>query len=426
MYGRIGTAWNPQSGRFVHGLSMNLLGNTLGGRLEEGDYLEPTLKLNIVKPVADDPTKPWFQLVLTPSMFPTNGSFITAFSNNFTDKLRIELFQAYLETGNLVPDLRIWVGTRFYRSTDIHIADYFFFNDLSAQGFGAKYKGLDLAVLMKTGGPLDVINADDSTSSITRQRTVFVAQYVLPVQDKHSVTFMGQFHYLPAARATIGGEAAAPSDIGYVGGVKGRLDLGNGSFNELALRVGGGIANGAFNKSGTWDTQGLANEDGKFSGALGFEAVDHFLFNVNPMFTLNAYALFQSSKGAADGPRLLGTASNESSVFAAGVRTFVYFTDHFHLINELSYQTFKQEIPEGVDDPGMPGEVKFSIAPTLVPSGERSAWARPHLRFIYTLAVYNEAARNAGAAGLAVSPYIATFGPRTFGHYLGARAEWWF
>ena len=32
-------------------------------------------------------------------------------------------------------------------------------------------------------------------------------------------------------------------------GVKGRVDLGNGSFNEVAARYGGGIANGAFGGS---------------------------------------------------------------------------------------------------------------------------------------------------------------------------------
>jgi maltoporin len=40
---------------------------------------------------------------------------------------------------------------------------------------------------------------------------------------------------------------------------------------------------------------------------------------------------------------------------------------------------------------------------------------------IYTLALYNESARDNRS-----SPYLAAFGPRTFGHYLGARAEWWF
>jgi maltoporin len=445
MYGRVGVAWNPQNGRYVHGTRLNLLDAAgIGGRLEEGDYLEPTIKLNIVKPTAEDNTKPYFHVVLTPSMFSGSGSFLGAFANSFTAQLRIELFQAYLEAGNLLlPELKLWAGQRFYRGSDVHIADYFFFNQLNAQGFGAKYKGLDVAVLLKTSRDPGQYTA----SSGTRQRTVFVGQYVLPVMEKHSVNFLGEFHLLPANRAQIGTEAVAPGDVGYVLGVKGRADLGGGSFNELAVRYGGGIANGAFGGSSTWDTQGRANEDGKFGGAMGFELVEHFLYNVNPMLTVNAYGIFQFSKGAFEGDRLQTVVLNEDGTpatnpdgtaklktdntnwgrnFAVGARSFLYLSDQFHLINELTFQGYLQQVISSQSIAGMPMATKFTVMPTLVPTGERSAWARPHLRFIYTLAVYNHAAREAGAAGLSVSPYIAQFGPRTFGHYLGTRAEWWF
>jgi maltoporin len=426
MYGRVGAAWNPQNGRYVHGKSMNLLG-TFGGRLEEGDYLEPTIKLNIVKPTAEDNTKPYFHVVLTPSMFSGNGSFLGAFANNFSTQLRIELFQAYLEAGNvLVPDLKIWVGQRFYRGSDVHIADYFFFNNLSSQGFGVKYKGFDGAVLLQTGSSSQYttrfVDGDPDTTdpTITRQRTVFVGQYVMPVAEKHSLHLLGEFHLLPANRATISGTAASPGDIGYVAGAKFRADLGNGSFNETALRFGGGIANGAYAGSATWGTYGATNEDGKYAGALGIEFVDHFLYNVNPMFTVNAYAIVQRSQGAS------GESEDNAMNFAVGARTFLYLHDQFHLINELSFQGVALGLPEGVEKPPLPYAVKFSIVPTLVPSGERSAWARPHLRLIYTLAYYGEGAREAAIAGAVSSAYMREFGPRTFGHYLGARAEWWF
>ena len=37
-------------------------------------------------------------------------------------------------------ELSIWVGARLYRGPDVHIADHFFFNDHSGQGFGIEYK----------------------------------------------------------------------------------------------------------------------------------------------------------------------------------------------------------------------------------------------------------------------------------------------
>jgi maltoporin len=423
MYGRMGVAWNPQNGRYIHGKSLNLLGSPLGGRLEEGDYLEPTIKLNIVRPTAEDNTKPWFHVVLTPSMFSNNGSFLGAFANNFSAQLRIELFQAYLEAGNiLIPDLTLWAGQRFYRGSDVHIADYYFFNQLNSQGFGAKYKGWDVAVLLQTSsgsGQYSATQDDDDPDtddpSFQRQRTVFVAQYVLPVMEKHSVHFLGEAHLLPANRAQIGGEPIALRDGGYALGVKGRLDLGNGSFNETAVRLGGGIANGAFNAASTWNTYGRPDEDGQYSKALGFELVDHFLYNINPLLTVNAYGIVQYSQGGS------GESTDNGLNFALGARSFLYLHDKFHLINELTYQAYGRGLPEGVEAPPLPSAVKFTVMPTLVPSGERSVWARPHLRLIYTLALYNQSARDNLA-----SPYLSAFGPRQFGHYLGARAEWWF
>jgi maltoporin len=427
MYGRVGVAWNPQNGRYVHGKYMNLLGNAIGGRLEEGDYLEPTIKLNIVKPTAEDNTKPYFQVVLTPSMFSNSGSFLGAFANNFSAQLRIELFQAYLEAGNvLIPDLKIWAGQRFYRGSDVHIADYFFFNQLNAQGFGVKYKGLDAAVLLQTGssGLYSTTISDENPATqdptFQRQRTAFIGQYVLPVMEKHSVHFLGEFHLLPPNRVQIGTTAVAPGDQGYVAGVKFRADLGNGSFNETSLRYGSRIANGAFAGSPTWGTYGRTAENGKYGGAMGIEFIDHFLYNVNPLFSVNAYAIVQRSQGAS------GESTDNAMNFATGARTFLYLHDQFHLINELTFQGVTFGLPEGVETPPLPYAVKFTLMPTIVPSGERSVWARPHLRLIYTLAYYSEGARGAAVAGRLVSPYMRDFGPRTFGHYLGARAEWWF
>ena len=428
MYGRMGVAWNPQNGRFVHGKYMNLLGGPIGGRLEEGDYLEPTIKLNVLKPSAEDNTKPYFHVVLTPSMFSNSGSFLGAFANNFSAQLRIELFQAYLEAGNvLIPDLKIWAGQRFYRGSDVHIADYYYFNQLNAQGVGVKYKGLDTAVLLKTGtGQYTSVvsdgNPDTNDPSIQRQRTIFVGQYVLPVMEKHAVHFLGEVHLLPSNRARIGGEVLAPGDTGFVLGAKGRMDLGNGSFNELAVRYGGGIANGAFGGSSTWDTFGRPGENGEYfgNGANSIEIVDHLVYNVNPLFAVNAYGIFQRSEGAS------GESTDNALSLALGARTFLYLHDQFHFINELTYQAVAFGLPEGVETPPLPYAIKFTVMPTIVPTGDRSVWARPHLRLIYTLAYYSEGARGAAIAGRLVNPYMRDFGPRTFGHYLGARAEWWF
>jgi maltoporin len=412
MYGRIGVAWSP-SGEVITGRSMNLLGNPIGGRFEEGDYLEPTIKFHILKPEKPD-TEPWIQAVLTPAIFARNGSFLSAFSNGFDQTMGTEIFQAYLEAGNiLLPDLKLWAGARFYRGGDVHIADYFYFNNLSTQGAGVKYKGLDVAVLLETskGGAnnaLYALDVDlDNDADLQRQRTVLVGQYILPF-GAHSLHGLAEVHFLPELRST-GIAADLPTDVGFVAGVKGHLALPNDGFNDLSIRYGYGLANGSIGGAQTWNTFGATNASGTYAGAGGLELVDHFLYNFGQSFSLNGYGILHWAKGAS-------TAATDSALdFAVGARGTIYLTDYFHLLTEATFQGAR------TGDQPLSAATKLSLVPTIVPSGQRSVWARPHLRFIYTVAIYNGWAQQ-----LYVSPFLATDGIAPVGHFFGARAEWWF
>jgi len=424
MYGRVGVAWSL-TGQQLQGVSLNLngMGAGLGGRFEEGDYLEPTIKFHILKPADEDmATKPWVQAVLTPAIFTRNGSFLSAFANGFAPTLGTEIFQAYLAAGNVfLPGLEVWAGSRFHRGGDVHIADYFYFNNLTGQGAGVKYKGLDVAVLLHTNPGAtrpdqynyDVdLNGTIGPGDLRRQRTVLVGQYVYNLGDTgHHIHGLAEIHALPAFR-TITGNQLQSGEIGWALGVKGHLSLEKmsaGSFNDLSIRFGSGAANGSRGAAQTWNTFGLPNTNGQHDGAAGLEVVDHFLYNVNKLLTVNAYGILHWNQGASR------TDADKALDFAAGVRTFLYFHDNFHLINELTFQGLQN----GTSPMGT--ALKFSIVPTIVPSGERSAWARPHLRFIYSLAVYNQAAVDAR-----MSPYLGLFGAQTVGHFLGSRVEWWF
>ena len=303
MYGRVGLAWSP-TGHLVTGKSMNLLGNSIGGRFEEGDYLEPTIKFHILKPdAAESEKKLYMHAVLTPAIFARNGSFLSAFGNNFDQTMGTEIFQAYLEAGNVIlPDLTFWAGARFYRGSDVHIADYFYFNNLSGQGAGVKYKGLDVAVLLVTGAGVGQYGLDidlDNDADLKRQRTVVVGQYVMPFGD-HSLHALAEVHHLPELVST-GVASNLDNDVGAVAGLKGHLALPNNGFNDLSVKYGYGIANGASGGAQTWNTFGAANTDGTFAGAGGLELVDHFLYNFGSAFSLNAYGILHWNKGASDG-----------------------------------------------------------------------------------------------------------------------------
>ncbi|MET0405659.1 MAG: carbohydrate porin [Cystobacter sp.] len=432
MYGRMGAAWDPRSGRFVSGQRMNMTGSAIGGRLEEGDYLEPTIKIHLLAP-STDTTQPYVDFVLTPSMYSQNGLFAGLFSSG-GDSLSVQLFQAYMETGNiLLPGLRVWGGTRFYRGTDVHIADTFYFNNLAAQGGGIVYGPLDLAILMQTSVNSGQYNFDANgdgrigAGDIRRQRTVFVAQYVHKFEAGHSVQGLAELHVLPAAkvRRTRDGaeeEVGLNSDLGWVAGVKAHLDLGNGAFNDMSIRYGTRAASGARAGAQTYGPFGDPDSFGRYDDAAGLQAVEHFLYNFGTTFSLNAYAMLHYNTGLRPGTEPGTQVKRESLDFGVGARGQYYISDHFHLIGEAHYLGLKDDANA---NPDLATAVKFSIAPTFVPFGARSMWTRPHFRIFYTVALYNDAA----AIGL-YSPYqqaVSDGGrPVRVGHFIGSRVEWWF
>ena len=141
------------------------------------------------------------------------------------------------------------------------------------------------------------------------------------------------------------------------------------------------------------------------------------MWNVADLVSINGYGTLHFSRGSSSyepvAPAL--AAPNNRFDYSFGARPTFYISDQFHLITEATFQTRKDEgLPTGT-------AVRFSVAPTIVPTGERNAWARPDLRLIYTTAIYNQA-----AVDQLMSPYLKTMGPNKVAHFIGARTEWWF
>jgi maltoporin len=412
MYGRMGLAWTPQ-GDFILGRRLNLTGGPLGGRLEEGDYLEPTIALHLIPP-PQDLDDAFVRLVVTPALLSGNGLIMSAFSSDFARTLRIELFQAYVEAGNfLVPGLKLWAGARFYRGTDVHISDFYFFNNLTGQGVGVQFERLDVAVLLRTSEANALYNVDldgDGQGETRRQRTLFVGQYVHEFSERFETHLLTELHLLPASSARLAdGSPARPSDFGWVVGIKGRLDLGARGFNDLSVRYGSRIANGGAGGGQTWSTFGEPAANGRYDGALGLEVVEHLLVDFSPRYSFNGYGILHYGRGASGKPE------DETLDFAVGARGTWYVAKVFHLIQEASFQGLT------VGPGPLATAVKLTLMPAIVPTGELSVFARPHFRLFYTLAFYDRDAVRA-----LVSPYLQTVGPTRIGQYLGAQVEWWF
>lgn len=434
-YGRVGVDWSFENGGTIgRRLNLNNMGS-IGGRMEEQDYLELAPALHF-KPNEGDSTTIYAQM-----RFALYANSLTTFGNSSTSSiggLTLAIPEMYVEARNINgKPLSIWVGARLYRGPDVHIADHFYFNDHSSQGFGVEWKNTRLMALFvestdttSTVPPYFYLNIRTGTPSASlRQRAVVAGEQDVKFSDNDVITFLGEFHKMADAdRDTTTSQANQsanfPSDIGYVIGAKYQRSLPyllDGSFNHLAVRYGSGIANGGDGGlSRTWMTYGAPDLDEvDFKGAYSLSIVNHVVLNFSSFYTLNAYLIYTKSKGAADSDHLAPSyfgkeVFNRKKDLTIGSRNEFYITDYFHLLAELHYSQRK----DGTNPTAY--MTKISIAPIYVPTGKRNTWARPHLRFVASLARYNDYAMES-----LYSPYLQFVGARRWGYYFGVKAEWW-
>lgn len=446
-YSRLGMAWSPY-GQSVQGAPMNLLGFGIGGRYEEGDYSEPSFVAHVVR--GQNPDDFYVKSEMTFAIWGTHGSFLHPASNGGAT-IVTEFNQAYIEAGNfLIPGLSVWGGARFFREQYAPIGDYFYLDDLTGQGGGLSYKGLNLAIIGHTccqdgtTAPGYVFDPPAQPSpefgegTVRRERTIFAANYKFEFggEAKHHVKAHGEFHLLPPAKQGPDMEERAPADFGGVIGAKLHLGLGQGNWSDTSVRFGTGIANGALQGRKTYQTWGDANEDGTYAGSFGLEVVEHAGFRIGDVAALEGLATFHYAKGFAQTAGAAGpvVADVNALDFSVQANATIFAHKNFHPVVEASFQGLKLN-----DDADMGTAVKVSVVPTLVPTGELSVGARPHFKLIYTAAFYNDAAvLQAPDVPCCGQQYIQRVGLRgvnaqnqpfvrsNVGHYIGARTDWYF
>lgn len=434
-YGRVGADWSFENGRTIgRRLNLNNMGS-IGGRMEEQDYLEVAPSFHF-KPKEGDST-----VIHAQVRFSLYSNSLTGFANTSTSNLgglTLAIPEMYVQARNIGgKDLNIWVGARLYRGPDLHIADHFYFNDHSGQGFGVEYKKTRFAQIFVTSTdttstvpPYFYLNIKTGTpSTALRQRMVYVLEHDIDINKQNKLTLLGEYHNMPDGDFdveidSIEQKVNFPSDRGFVLGA--RLNtkfkkMRKGSFNDFSIRYGTGIANGGDGGlSKTWLTYGAPDlETLSFKNAYSLAIVNHAVFNLSENNTLNPYIVFTHSRGAADSNHKAETyfgkeVFNRKQDFTIGARDEIYFSDFFHLATELHYSQRK----DGINP--IASMIKFSVIPIYVPTGKKDIWARPHLRFVASVARYNDFAKET-----LYSPYLEFTGPKSWGTYFGVKAEWW-
>lgn len=425
--GRIGVGLSP-NGEGTMWKPFNLSGQgSLGGRLEQSDYIDILPAIHFTPKIdGKDSTNVTFQMRL--GMYAANGQFVGNVSSRSNNGLTFILPEAYVEARNIMGSKwSAWAGSRFRRYDDVHISDYFYFDDHSAQGFGVSHKNTELTLLMPASSdstnvyPYNYeITVAGATNPAIRQRMVWIVEHSFYLKNNNIIKLLGEYHYVAANSKNA--SKNFPSDNGWVAGIKYNSAFKtalSGSFNQLSVRYGTGIANGGDNgNTFTWATYGAPDENGKYSSAYSFTMVEHFLLNLSKKFSFNGYGVYTKSKGGSsrsntdtyfNGTQLF----NQKTDLALGFRSFYYVTNWLHLIEEVHYSVRK----DGTNpDANM---WKFSLVPTIVPLGKRDPWSRPHIRFIATLAHYNDYASKNN-----YSPFLQ-INQKRWGSYIGVRTEWW-
>ncbi|WP_415327107.1 carbohydrate porin [Chryseobacterium sp. MMS23-Vi53] len=430
--GRIGAAYSPNAdGRTGRQLNLNNQGS-LGGRMDQGDYVDFLPAFHFTPVVGDSAKKTKIDMQARLSFY-SGGTFLGNVDTKSNQGMIIALPEAFVEARNIMgSDWDVWAGSRWLRFDDVHVADYFYFDDHSSTGWGVRHKNTRFSMFFPAA--IDTAPTNSTPYSYTnvisggkhliyRQREVFVLEHTIPFKNNnHKVKLLAEFHTVDkSGKNSI---EQYPSDNGWVLGAKLNSNLKTrlpGSFNQISLRYGAGIANGGDGgNTQTWRTYGAPDEvTGTYKGAYSLTAVEHILLNLSNRWSVNGYAVYTQSKGGASSDNKAvdyykRDIFNKKSEFNTGVRATYYFNNWFHIVSELHYAQRK----DGTQDPA--SMVKFVLAPTIVPTAERSFWARPHIRLIAEVSRYNDQAMNS-----LYSPFLQQSGSKRFGTYFGVRTEWW-
>jgi maltoporin len=429
-YGRAGIA---RSDNFLYPRTLNLNGmGSVGGRMEEADYFELATALHFSTETSNNDTTS-ISIQSRIALYTTQGQIIGNVTSKSYGGITAALPELFAEAKNILGSpWSVWVGARLNRSDDIHIIDHFYFDDHSAQGFGIKYRSTQFSVMLPGSvdtasslPPYFYLNIVNGTPVLgLRNRAVYILEHTMPVKQGY-FKLMGEYHRL--ADGTVDDTISVnnyPSDFGFVVGAKFRKDFKTkmeGSFFDLSVRYGNGIANGGDGgASKTFMTYGgpdLSTQ--KFRNAWSIAVTESVLWNISRNYSVNAYGFFTKSRGASDSlnktPDYRGNLLfNRKTDFAISARATWYIKNWFHLLHELNFASRK----DGSQDPAQ--MYKLSIVPTIVPNGKRDVWARPHFRLVYSVAKYNKF-----AADNLYSPYLAQSGSKSWGHYFGVKTEWW-
>ncbi|WP_028241042.1 maltoporin [Stutzerimonas azotifigens] len=275
----------------------------------------------------------------------------------------------------------LWAGRRFYKRNDIHINDYYYWNQ-SATGFGVE----DME-----------INGLTYSYAFSRKDSYFQDEYI----SRHDFN-VGGFDSNPNGQLEFGlsyidKPSGHDKNSGWALTVQHKQEEFLGGLNTFAVQYGRGPGTGL----------GYTGDVTLDSSDRSWRFVEFFDWAIAPRFSGQVAAIYQKDK------RNLGP---DSEWMSFGIRPVYALTEEIKLMAELGHDRIETD-----DDTRK--LTKATLATAWSPAGG-GFWARPEVRLYYTYAKWNEAAQAAAEAGSALSD-TGTFGNDLHGSNYGVQVEYW-
>ena len=294
--------------------------------------------------------------------------------------------QLYAQWSNL-PGLNggsLWAGRRYYKRNDIHISDFYYWNQ-SATGAGIE----------------DVLIGGLKYSyALSRKDNLYQENYV----TRHDFNVAG-FNTNPGGELELGlsyldKPERSDAHSGWAITAQHVQSEFLGGKNKFAVQYGEGSGTGL----------GYTGDFRLDNSSKRYRIVEFFDWQVTPRFGGQVEAVYQKDFRPDGG---------NQEWLSLGVRPTYAISEQFKLVTELGHDQVKAA-------DGTRKLSKFTFAPTWSPKGP-GFWTRPEVRLYYTYASWNAAAQRAANefdAGSALSDSGA-FGSARHGSNAGLQVEYW-
>lgn len=408
-YLRAGSAYNGLGGKQECFNNIGAAGNEFRLGNECGIYGEAYARAYLLKGAKE--TDPFFMTGMTLAFFPPGNS---QYEDSDSDGRDINVVEAYGEGGYFdgVP-LTFWAGKRFYRSSDIHMNDFYYFAAMNGNGGGignidVGIGKLKIALLQETA---------QTTYSGTRQairttaggigKTAADFQIVdIKLSDWDTLYFWGV-----AATTSPGYESstgktyeAAP---GYLAGLRYHHKFANG-FNDAAIVYGTGAMESLDLSSNALAESGVST----VKNANRLRLVDHLTLTLNDRWAMHFATTAENRNNGA-------TTDSRSSWYNVGIRPVYFMTDHFHLVGEAGHSVITNQADRVAGTRiGARQLTRLTLASQV--SMTKEIFGRPVIRLFVTHSRWNDDNRTF------IAYNAPSFAEKTSGTSIGVQTEAWF